>query len=312
MSTIKRAAALGFFDGVHIGHAALMQRVLEVCRDTDLTPAVLTFDVLPQIVLKGKQIQLINSSADRLDLIRRLLGIDDIIMLNFDSEMAAMSWEDFVDLVTVRYGIRHFVIGRNFKFGRGARGDHIRLKDKCNTNGWGCDVITDVVCEGRVSSSSYIRSLLTGGEIERANAFLGHPHVLTAKVHTGQRLGTKFGTPTINMSLPPDVLVPVRGVYATKVFIVDDGSHLPPIPEADGGLIGVTNIGVRPTVDKSGLVVVETHIPGFSRNLYSRTVRIEFHSFIREEIKFGGVDGLKGQIKRDSEAVLKYFDEKTG
>jgi len=292
----KRVIALGYFDGIHIGHTALMRRVLEIGDITGLIPSVITFDSHPRNLVDGKSIPLINSPEDRAGLLRRVFGIDDIIFLHFDKETVSMPWDKFIDHLVEEFGARHLVAGKNFKFGFSAEGNSKLLKEKCVEIGIGCDIIPNVSYDGIVSSSTYIRELLKEGDIERANAFLGHPHVLTDVVRYGYKLGRTLNAPTINMRFAPGVLVPAFGVYATK-------SHL------DDGLekISVTNIGIRPTVDDSENITAETHIINFQRNLYGHQVRIEFFKRLRPEIKFNDVEELKEQIQKDCEAASGYF-----
>ena len=317
----KRVIALGFFDGIHIGHAALMQRALEIGKKEKLVPSVITFDTQPQNLVADKDIPLINSPEDRAGLLRRLFGIDDIIFLHFDKATASMSWDKFIDHLVDEFGARHLVAGNDFKFGHNGTGNSKLLERKCLESGLGCDVIPDVVYDGIVSSSSYIRQLLAAGDIERANAFLGHPHVLTDVVHYGYKLGRTLGTPTINMRFSAGVLLPAFGVYATKVYLEDstekaDGASVAAAQsdsteKADiGGHIGVTNVGIRPTVDDSGLVTAETHILNFQRNLYGHQVRVEFYKRLRTEKKFHDVSGLKAQVSIDCEAASEYFKNK--
>lgn len=295
----KRAIALGFFDGIHIGHSALMRRVLEIGRGSGLIPSVITFDTHPLSLISGNAIPLINSPEDRAGLIHRVFGIDDIIFLHFDRETAGMPWDRFIDHLVEEFGARHLVAGHDFKFGSGGAGNSELLRKKCMEMKLGCDIIPEVKYDGVISSSTYIRKLISDGDIERANVFLGHPHVLTDVVRYGYHLGRTLGTPTINMCFPERTLIPAFGVYVTKVFL--DGST---------EYTGVTNVGVRPTVDSSGLTTAETHILDFRGNLYGRQVRIEFYSRLRPEIKFSGVEELKGQIQRDCEAARHYFDKK--
>ena len=299
----KRVIALGFFDGIHIGHAALMKRVLEVGAVAKLVPSVITFDNHPQSLIDGRDIPLINSPEDRAGLIRRVFGIEDIIFLHFDKDTISMSWSSFIDHLISEFGAMHLVAGKDFKFGFGGEGNSRLLAGKCAESGTGCDIIPDVTYDGIVSSSTYIRELLSIGEIERANAFLGHPHVLTDIVRYGYKLGRKLGTPTINMRFSPGVLIPALGVYATKVYLEE--SHL---SVDNGGHIGVTNIGIRPTVDGSGHITAETHILNFQRNLYGHQVRIEFHKRLRPEIKFTNINELKTQIQKDCKASSEYFE----
>jgi len=298
----KRVIALGFFDGIHIGHAALMKRVLEIGNKTELIPSVITFDAHPQSLIDGSVIPLINSPEDRAGLLRRVFGIDDIIFLHFDKDTVSMTWDKFIVHLVEEFGARHLIAGNDFKFGSGGEGNSKLLKKKCHEIDIGCDIIPDVLYDGIVSSSTYIRELLTAGEIERANAFLGHPHVLTDVVRYGYKLGRTLGTPTINMRFSPGVLVPAFGVYATKVYI-EDGQNT---GEKDGH-IGVTNIGIRPTVDDSGLITAETHILNFQRNLYGHQIRIEFHKRLRPEVKYNDVNELKAQIQKDCTSASEYF-----
>ena len=294
----KRVIALGFFDGIHSGHSALMKKALEVSIEKNLIPSVITFDAHPLGLVSGKTVPLINSPEDRAGLIHRLFGIDDIIFLHFDRETSQMPWDRFIGHLVSEFGARHLVAGHDFRFGKGGAGNAELLTQKCAEIGIGCDIIPEIRLDGVTSSSTYIREMIAAGDIERANMFLSHPHVLTDVVRYGYRLGRTLGTPTINMIFQDGVLIPAFGVYATRVCL-DDGSVHP----------GVTNIGVRPTVESSnpGQVTAETHILNFQANLYGRQVRIEFHKRLRPEKKFSGADELKAQIHEDCLAVMSYF-----
>jgi len=292
----KRVIALGYFDGIHIGHTALMRRVLEIGEKTGLIPSVITFDSHPRSLVDGRSIPLINSPEDRAGLLRREFGIEDIIFLHFDKATVSMSWSKFIDHLIEEFGARYLVAGNNFKFGFSAEGNSKLLKEKCDEVGIGCDIIPNVSYDGIVGSSTYIRELLKEGDMERANAFLGHPHVLTDIVRYGYKLGRTLDAPTINMRFAPGVLVPAFGVYATKSHL-DDGIEK----------ISVTNIGIRPTVDDSENITAETHIINFQRNLYGHQVRIEFYKRLRPEIMFNNVEELKEQIQIDCKAASEYF-----
>ena len=294
----KRAIALGFFDGIHIGHSALMRKALEISIRKNIVPSVITFDTHPLNLISGETVPLINSPEDRAGLIHRIFGIDDIIFLHFDRVTAGMPWNSFIDHLINEFGAQHLVAGHDFRFGSGGTGNSELLTVKCADMGIGCDIIPEVKYDGVTSSSTYIRALLTGGDIERANAFLGHPHVLTDVVRYGYRLGRTLGTPTINMCFSEGTLIPAFGVYATKVFLGDGMER-----------VGVTNIGIRPTVDNSnpGQTTAETHILNFQGNLYGRQIRIEFYSRLRPEMKFDSIDELKDQILKDCDTVRRYF-----
>lgn len=299
MEEKKRVIALGFFDGIHIGHSALMERALKISRQTGMTPSVITFDAHPMSMVTGHSVLLINSPEDRAGLIHRIFGIDDVIFVHFDKDTMRMSWGAFLNQLVHDFNAGYLVAGHDFRFGYRGEGTAQRLQEKCAELGLGCDIISPVKHNGIISSSTYIRKLLLDGKIEQANEFLGHPHVLSGVVKYGHRLGRRLGAPTINLSFSQGVLVPAYGVYATRV-ILDDKREFS----------GVTNVGVRPTVDDLGRVITaETYILGFEGNLYGRTVRIEFYKHMRPERHFENIQLLKEQIASDAEAVKAYFDE---
>ena len=297
----KRAIALGFFDGVHIGHSALFKRVIEIGGEKDLVASVITFDAHPPSFVSGVTIPLINSPEDRAGLIHRAFGIDDIIFLHFDNATACMPWDEFIDHLVDEFGARHLVAGYDFKFGCGGEGNSNLLKRKCAELDIGCDIIPEVKYNGVTCSSTYLRELIIAGDMEQANAFLGHPYVLSDVVRYGYRLGRKLGTPTINMCFQPGILIPAFGVYATIAHLDDGSAH-----------IGVTNIGIRPTVDNSYRITAETHILNYHGNLYGHRVRIEFYLRLRQEQKFDDIDKLKAQIQTDCDTAIRYFSEEKG
>ena len=295
----KRVIALGFFDGVHIGHSALLKKVLDISAEKQLTPSVITFDAHPLSLISGDTVPLINSPEDRTGLIHRNFGITDIIFLHFDKATADIPWDVFIEHLVAEFGARHLVAGHDFRFGSGGKGNQELLRKKCSDIGVGCDIIPEVIYDGVTSSSTYIRRLISDGCLERANIFLGHPHVLTDIVRYGYRLGRTLGTPTINMCFQDLVLIPAFGVYATRIYT-----------DFEGGYPGVTNVGVRPTVGNGAVqITAETHILNYQGNLYGRRVRVEFYKRLRPEIKFSDIDALKAQIKHDCDATLRYFRE---
>ncbi len=300
MDKKKIVIALGFFDGVHIGHAALLERTKEVAKQKGAEPAVLTFDVHPDNLVFKKPVQLINSATDRENIINRIFGIENVVFIHFNEKVMKMDWRVFIEEIVSELNICHIVVGHDFCFGHKGLGTAPRLSDYCKENGLGCDIIEAVKLDSLIVSSTHIRELIQNGDIEEANRYLGHPHILSDTVRSGYHLGTKMGTPTINMKLPEGVLAPRFGVYTTKVFLEDGSEH-----------ISVTNVGVRPTVSDANSVSVETFILDFGGNLYNRHARVEFHSFIRPEKKFASQDELSAQIKADAETSRRFFAKKT-
>ena len=293
----ERVIALGFFDGVHLGHGALLRRAVEEAARRGCTPAVFTFDRPPKEVVTGVPCPLINSPEDRRELVRRLYGIQDVLMVPFDQEMMTTSWEDFVTEILVRrYHAVHLVAGHDHHFGHKNAGTPELLVQKCRELGLGCDIIPKVEIAGITVSSTYIRRLLELGQISRANRFLGHPHTLTGVVRHGRGIGSSQLFPTANLTIPPHVLVPSHGVYATRAVLEDGTCYA-----------AVTNVGVRPTVHNGTDVTVEACLLDFQGDLYGRTLRLEFYEHLRQEVRFDSLDALRAQIQSDADATRAYF-----
>ena len=294
--TKQKVMALGFFDGIHVGHAALINKIKQRAEETGGEPAVLTFDVHPDNLVFKKTVPLINSAEDRENILSRCFGIDDVVVIHFNQRVMHMDWQDFIDELIDEMNLRWIVVGHDFCFGYKGLGTAEKLKAYCAERGVGCDIIPAVCRDGVVVSSTLIRQLIETGEMEKANEYLGHPHTLTDVIRTGYHLGTKMGTPTINMSFPQGVIIPRHGVYAAKAYI--DGQEY----------MSVTNVGIRPTVSDSGNVNVESFLLDFCGNLYGHRARIDFYKFLRPERKFDDVNELAAQIKSDAQTTREYFE----
>ena len=297
MNTTKRVIALGFFDGVHMGHGALLNRVTETAARLGVTPAAFTFDRSPTAVLTKQEIPLLSSVEDRIWLMQHYYGIKDVIVAPFEG-MMKMPWEDFITQYLVQdLGVVHVVAGHDFHFGHMGKGNPQRLKAKCEELGIGCDIIGKIEEDGITISSTYIRTLIAQGDMERAKQFLGHPHILTDQVAHGKKIGgSTLGFPTVNLHFPPRVIVPAYGVYATRVWF--DGQCRQ----------AVTNVGVRPTIiDNDGRVTVEGFILDFDGDLYGHQIRMEFHKFLRGEERFPSMQALADEISRNTQQTRDYF-----
>lgn len=294
--TKQKVMALGFFDGIHVGHAALINKIKQRAEETGAEPAVLTFDVHPDNLVFKKTVPLINSAEDRENILIRCFGINDVVVIHFNQRVMHMDWHDFIDELIDEMNLRWIVVGHDFCFGYKGLGTAEKLKAYCAERGVGCDIIPAVCRDGVVVSSTLIRQLIETGEMEKANEYLGHPHTLTDVIRTGYHLGTKMGTPTINMSFPQGVIIPRHGVYAAMAYI--DGQEY----------MSVTNVGIRPTVSDSGNVNVESFLLDFCGNLYGHRARIDFYKFLRPERKFDDVNELAAQIKSDAQTTREYFE----
>ncbi len=291
--------ALGFFDGVHRGHAALLRQAVLVSEREGIPSAVMTFDTHPDTLVRGEPVELINSAPDRAWLIRHYFHIDRVEFFRFTEDTMRTPWRTFLDSIRSELGAVHFVVGYDFRFGWRGEGTAALLRDYCRENALGCDIIDPVVLDGITVSSTYIRGLLKAGNMREAERFMGHPHILSDMVRHGRALGRKLGAPTVNMRFAPGVLIPRYGVYAAR-------AHL-----REGVFAAVTNIGVRPTVSSDNTVSVESHLLDYSGNLYGRPVLLEFVEHIRDEIAFSSVDELSAQISADTERARSILEAHT-
>ena len=296
MENQRKVIALGFFDGVHMGHGALLRTVAERAKALDAVPCALTFDRSPAAALTGKAVPLLSGVDDRERLMHELYGIRKVIVAPFDV-MRQMDWQDFVAQYLQReLGVVHVVAGHDFHFGYKGQGSPQRLVEKCKELSMGCDIIPKVEIDGFTVSSTYIRSLVQEGKMERARWFLGHPHTLSGTVVHGSELGRTLGTPTANLLAPEGVISPGFGVYATKVYL------------SDGERLAVTNVGTRPTVnsDKTA-VTVEPWILDYHGDLYGKDIRVEFYTRLRPERKFHDLQALREAILENARQTRDYF-----
>ena len=298
MEQKRRVIALGFFDGVHLGHGELLKTVARRASQLDAVPAAVTFDTHPDQLILRQPVSLLTSPAERADLMQRLYGISDIVVAPFDDHMMHMPWEEFITGFLVKgCGAVHLVAGHDFHFGYMGEGNPQRLKEKCTQLGLGCDIVPKVVKDGITISSTYIRTLIAQGEMERAAEFLGHPFTLIGQVRHGKQLGRRLGFPTINLILPEGVIIPAFGVYATRVYLPDGQVRM-----------GVTNVGVRPTVDgEDAPITVEGYLLDYEGDLYGQTVRMEFFRHLRPERRFDSLDDLKAMVLHNADQTREYF-----
>ncbi|MCQ2406668.1 MAG: riboflavin biosynthesis protein RibF [Oscillospiraceae bacterium] len=290
--------ALGFFDGIHLGHAELMKAAYEEAKAKGIKSAALTFDTHPDVFVRKINVPLINSPHDRSILIKEGFGVDEVFFIRFTEATVKMNWKDFLDAIVSDYDAEGFVAGYDFSFGFRGEGTAEKLMEYCHERGLFCKIIPAVYCDGSIISSTAIREMMLEGEMERAVKLLGHPHILTDTVRSGHRLGRTIDSPTINMKFPEGVLVPKYGVYASRVLLPDGKRY-----------VSVTNIGKRPTVAGNEThISIESNILDYSGDLYGQTVRLELYSFVRPEMRFEGIDALKAQINRDKESSRRYFE----
>jgi riboflavin kinase/FMN adenylyltransferase len=288
----KKIFALGFFDGVHLGHQALLESCCNLAREEGALPCAITFQSHPQALFTDTPPLLINSEEDRKQLLARY-GIRQVVSYPVTREVMGMPWEKFLEEL-VADGAVGFVCGQDFRFGHKGAGNAQKLADYCRGRGLQCRILADQTLEGIRVSSSHIRTLLEAGRMEDAVRFLGHPHILSGCVTSGRKLGRTIGVPTANLSIPQGVLQPRPGVYACIARV--------------GGqaYMAVTNVGNRPTVGGHRLTV-EPWLLDFSGDLYGQTLTLEFHKFLRPEKKFESLDALKEAILENEQQTRAFF-----
>lgn len=290
----KTIYALGFFDGVHIGHQALLSACRSLAEEQDCAAGVVTFGTHPEALVLHNTPRLINSPKDREWLLKEKFDMDTVVTLPFDEQMRTMVWQDFLQVLREKFGAIGFVCGADFRFGYRGKGNAALLEDYCRKEGLPCAVIPDQTIDSIRVSSTYIRQQLESGDMATAVKFLGHPHVLSGTVIHGRAIGRKIGVPTANIVIPEGLAVPKFGVYACSCLI--DGVRYP----------AVTNLGTRPTVEGRH-IRVESWIQDYSGDLYDRELLVEFHYFLRPEQKFPTLEALKEEIHRNAEETRNYL-----
>ncbi len=284
---------IGNFDGVHRGHQAMLARLVEAAEDLALTPAVLTFDPHPRAYFSPRNAPPRVVSRRRKLALLREAGVARTIVARFDARLAAMSAEDFVDEVLVRrLRTRWMLVGDDFRFGKGRRGDLALLRARSRS--FSVEAMATLEVDGQRVSSSAVREALAKGELARATALLGRPYVVEGRVIHGRRQGRALGFPTANIALPGGA--PASGIFVVRV-------RLP-----DGRLLdGVASIGVRPTVVDDGVPLLEVYLFDFDEPLYGRRLEVELLAKLRDEARFESLDALKAQIADDVAKARAWF-----
>lgn len=281
----KTIYALGFFDGVHLGHQALLTECVRMAEELGIQPAAITFDRHPQALFVPNPPALINTNADR-DTLLRFYGMEEIRLLPVIKEVMSTPWRDFLEKL-LESGATGFVCGDDFRFGHKGEGNAEKLKEYCVQRNLPCVIVPEQSIDGVRIASSHIRKLIEAGDMETAAKFLGHPHILSGPVVAGRHLGRTIGVPTANILIPEGVVVPKLGVYVCECLV--DGKNY----------AAVTNIGSRPTVG-GHQIRSESWILDFDDDLYGKEITLEFHKFLRPEQKFASLEKLRRQIQQDA------------
>ena len=296
--TTPTTIALGNFDGIHRGHQAVLQPVLN-CQNNDLCKSVVSFDPHPREFFSGQKMTLLTPQTEKANYLQQL-GFQQLILIPFNQDLAKLSPQDFIqEILLAKIKAKIISVGEDFHFGYQRKGNAKQLQEitskfKIKTY---INSLLQYENNNETSvrvSSSLIRKALSQGNIKQANLMLGRAYILEGKVVEGKKLGRTIGFPTANLSIPEDKYLPCNGVYAVKVNYQNE--ILP----------AVMNIGLRPTVSGNS-ITVEVHLLEWTGDLYGKTITVSLQEFLRSEQKFPSLSDLKQQISLDCQKAKKLL-----
>ena len=299
-NTRKVIATIGNFDGVHLGHQAVLNKLLHKSNALGLPSTLITFEPsAKEFFLKDKAPTRLTNFREKFCLIKDM-GVSQLICLNFNQTFANISAESFVEEILVaRLNVGHLIVGDNFRFGKNRKGDFALLQRLARRLDLEVENTTSHCIDAKRVDSSSIRAFLEKGRLEAAKQLLGRKYSILGRVINGEKKGSTIGFPTANVPIKRNES-PVHGVFAVRVTIENGRERC-----------GVANVGRRPTVDGTAQTQLEVHIFDFSRDIYGKHLKVSFCKKIRDERKFESLDALKDQIRRDAAHTRDYFDART-
>jgi riboflavin kinase/FMN adenylyltransferase len=279
---------IGKFEGIHLGHRALLETVVKRAKEKNLASVAVVFSPHPYKILHDANYKMLFSESER-DFLIKKIGIEKIFSLEFNKNFAEMKAVDFCKKIFEELHAREIIVGQNYRFGYNREGTIETLRDAAAAHDATVHVIPQKNFDKNLISTSRIRELLAEKNFSETEKLLGFSFFIAGEVTKGRQLGRVLGFPTLNLYPPDEKFLPQNGVYETRTII--DGVTLH----------GITNIGIRPTVDNTQKISVETHLPNFSKRdeMYGREIKVEFIKFIRAEKKFASAEELQMQIKKD-------------
>jgi len=299
-ATTATVLAIGNFDGLHLGHRALLERLTAIARERNLPAAVMTFEPHPRELFSPDQAPArLTSLREKLGLLETC-GIERAYVCHFNRKLATLTAEQFIEQILVRgLAVSYLIVGDDFRFGRGRSGDFAMLQNAGTAYDFGVEAMHTVDLDGERVSSSAVRDALAEGDLEHAARLLGRPYRISGRVVHGDKIGGRIGFHTANIQLKRKRL-PLTGIFAVTVSGLGEGL-----------LPGAANLGIRPTVGQGSKQVLEVHLLDFDRQIYGAHVTVHFLHKLRDEMKFESLDALREQIARDVGHTRQYFAEHT-
>ena len=290
----KSVVTIGKFDGIHKGHTVLIEKSVEYAKKENLNSIVFTFKNSPVSYFSNIVTREIITEREKMDKLKSL-GVNVVIDIPFNEEMANISAENFVKEILIdKLNVKKLIIGHDFAFAKNREGTPAVLEILGKKYGFTVDVIKPVTINDIRVSSTYVKDLVYSGRVEEVKNYLGRNYFIEGEVIHAKKLGRTIGFPTANIKLQENLVIPKRGIYATKVYI---GNEI---------YLGATNIGYNPTVNGEKMSI-ETNILEFDKDIYGKTIKLEFLERIRDEKKFKDLNELKIQLKMDTNYIYKKY-----
>lgn len=291
----ETVSAIGFFDGVHKGHQKVIQAAVAEAQQRNMESAVITFHPHPSVVLKKdvQDVKYITPISEKKELLMNL-QVDRVYMITFNKELSRLSPQEFIDHFIIGLNIKGLVGGFDYTFGHKGKGNMSNIADY-DRGKFSHMVIDQVTLNGEKVSSTAIRSLLKKGRMEEVNNLLGRPYRLSSTVIKGDQRGRELGYPTANLSVDAGAIIPDIGIYAVKVIYKNDRYN------------GMASVGTNPTFTDNKELSVEVNILDFNQNIYGEKLSIEWHKYMRDEVKYEGPEALIKQLEQDEQNIRAYF-----
>ncbi|MEH7344838.1 bifunctional riboflavin kinase/FAD synthetase [Bacillus sp. JJ1532] len=291
--------ALGYFDGVHLGHQKVIKKAKTIAEESGFKSAVMTFDPHPSVVLgkSVKHVEYITPLREKIELMAKL-GIDYLFIVNFSREFASLLPQEFVDQYLIDLNVKHVIAGFDYTYGSMGKGTMETLPFHSREK-FAFTVVPKLASNNEKISSTLIRSMIREGRMEDISPILGRYYSTNGIVIHGDKRGRTIGFPTANIELKDDYILPPTGVYCVRINTNGKWHE------------GVCNVGYKPTFNKemSKKPSIEVHIFDYNQEIYGQEVKVEWHLHLRKEQKFNGIEELVAQIEKDKRAALTYFEK---